>query len=217
MNMWEKREAIFRGRDFLIEFLSQHYEITGEVEDKVTRPDLYSHYKSVCEAHLQPIASIVNVGRFLSRRGVPGNTRVGGRNGVGQVYAYTGLRRVMKQEPDITSYLSSFCPNPFESHQKVSDILDLPLDSAPYLEKLGAFTPSTTPLPQYDLDFLDSFFESAELPANVSTQPQQPFEFHQSMDEEWMNDITETIFDAETDPEKVKIEVDIDSLLHLLE
>lgn len=73
-----RNESRFHGMESLIEFLSRYYIITGSAEDQVTRPHLYAHYTQFCQAHYLPVASIINMGMYLGRKGVVAKTRVGG-------------------------------------------------------------------------------------------------------------------------------------------
>ncbi|KAK4321186.1 hypothetical protein Pmani_007991 [Petrolisthes manimaculis] len=60
----------------------------------ISRPTLKDDYKTFCETRGHQVASIVNVGRFLSGLGVKAKTRIGGRLGHGQSYAYVGLKQI---------------------------------------------------------------------------------------------------------------------------
>lgn len=98
-----KSEKGFKGKKELSIYLSQNYEVTGKADHKITRPQLYTHYKQFCANNFYHVASIVNVGRFLAKKGVRASARVGGKEG--QVYAYVGIKPVPHTNPCLASPL----------------------------------------------------------------------------------------------------------------
>lgn len=96
-----KSEKGFKGKKELSIYLSQNYELTGKADHKITRPQLYTHYKQFCADNFCHVASIVNVGRFLAKKGVRASARVGGKEG--QVYAYVGIKPVLLTNPFLAS------------------------------------------------------------------------------------------------------------------
>ncbi|KAG7155890.1 Tyrosine-protein kinase transforming protein ros-like [Homarus americanus] len=74
-----------------LEFFNQKLQITGCKTDVILRDDLYHKYKMYCKCRGLMPATIVNVGRTLAKKGVKSPSRIGGINGKGQKYGYTGI------------------------------------------------------------------------------------------------------------------------------
>ncbi|KAG7169418.1 hypothetical protein Hamer_G001349 [Homarus americanus] len=74
-----------------LDFFNQKLKFTGCKTDVLLRDDLYRKYKMYCKGRGLMPATIVNVGRTLAKKGVKSPTRIGGMNGKGQKYGYTGI------------------------------------------------------------------------------------------------------------------------------
>lgn len=86
-----KKQNDFVGKSGFVDYISRHCHISCKTDHMVLRDVLYSQYTEFCNRNEYPIASIVNIGRYLGNLGVHASTRVGGMKGAGQKYAYVGL------------------------------------------------------------------------------------------------------------------------------
>lgn len=87
-----RRKSRFLGMEGFKKFLQRQCTITQSRTDVIRCRDLYRAYCRFCAAARHPVASVVNVGRYLGGLQVRASRRLGGCNGRRQEYAYVGLR-----------------------------------------------------------------------------------------------------------------------------
>lgn len=68
--MSDRPDSPFKGHLGLCEFLNTHYHVTGNPDNQVPRSDLLARYTAFCSHSAHPVASEVDVGKFLDKFGV---------------------------------------------------------------------------------------------------------------------------------------------------
>ncbi|KAG7175937.1 hypothetical protein Hamer_G031376, partial [Homarus americanus] len=84
-------EYRFNGKEEFLKFLKEKVIFTGISTQLILREDLVREYKKYCDSQGSSPASVVSIGRLMSKLGAKCNVRVGGCNGVGQKYAFPGV------------------------------------------------------------------------------------------------------------------------------
>ncbi|XP_050686368.1 uncharacterized protein LOC126980479 isoform X1 [Eriocheir sinensis] len=150
-----RRKNRFVGMEGLREFLQRQCTITHRRTDVVRCRDLYHAYCMFCATTLHPVASVVNVGRYLGGLQVRASRRLGGCNGRRQEYAYVGLclneslPRAPKKGPPSPPTLTPVSPAPPSSTSSSYDCLS---------ESMDFLYPGVSRPPREDdLDLLDAF------------------------------------------------------------
>ncbi|KAK4325894.1 hypothetical protein Pmani_003551 [Petrolisthes manimaculis] len=87
----------FDGKEGLAGFLSQYCLITHQPKDFVLRTALHAHYSTFCRCHAHTVASVADVDRMLSKKGVKTESRLGGK--MDQQEAYVGLVCEFRWDP----------------------------------------------------------------------------------------------------------------------
>ncbi|KAG7165798.1 hypothetical protein Hamer_G031324 [Homarus americanus] len=84
-------EHRFNGKKEFLKFLEEKVIFTGISTQLILREDLVREHKKYCDGQGTSPASVVNIGRLMSKLGAKCNVRVGGSHGVGQKYAFPGV------------------------------------------------------------------------------------------------------------------------------
>lgn len=161
-----RRKNRFVGMEGFREFLQRQCTVTHCRTDVVRCRDLYRSYCMFCATTHHPVASVVNVGRYLGGLQVRASRRLGGCNGRRQEYAYVGLtlhesvpRAPQKCRPSPPT-LTPVSPAPPSLTSSSYDSLSKSMDIHP---------PGVSRPPREDdLDLLDAFLlENVERTGSV--------------------------------------------------
>ncbi|KAG7155713.1 Salivary glue protein Sgs-4-like 4 [Homarus americanus] len=96
-------EQRFNGKKEFLKFLEEKVIFTGISTQLILREDLVREYKKYCDGQGISPASVVNIGRLMSKLGAKCNVRVGGSHGVGQKKRKSDMENVKQPKRVKTS------------------------------------------------------------------------------------------------------------------